>query len=362
MIHRRAAIAFTLSTAVLSGCATPPQPPRELPLFIQQEQSEVFVPAETASIADTVEQSAVAFQQTSASDAAEGGWEPVTGIEPDHLGDQSRQNLALAMASSDRKTRIEYLESAASYGNGQAHYELAKVYTEGVDRPRDLKLAQEHLTAAASANDPEATRVIGWQMIKGQGGYAQNVSGGAAVMEIAVTKSVRTQRELGMLYSNLYSDFNLNDPVKGEAYLVESYNAGDVLGALALGRLYIKQGRQAEAVAPLSFASERNDRAAAKLLASLDGTIGEARLTQPAIPDASDSEKYYQQASAIMLRKHSTDDEAKAYALFSLAADMGHNLASAELGAISGVKIVRDQQYGPGWLDAEKQSLLSGTR
>ncbi|MNJ67748.1 hypothetical protein D3C77_639460 [compost metagenome] len=124
----------------------------------------------------------------------------------------------------------------------------------------------------------------------------------------------------------------------------------------------MQQGRQVEAVAPLGFASDKNDRAAAKLLAALDGVADPGEPAQRGNLNAADSETYYQQASAIMLRKHSPDDEAKAYALFSLAADMGHNLAGAELGAISGVKAMMDRQRGPEWLDMEKQGLLSSAR
>lgn len=363
MIHRRTALAFTLTSAVLSGCATPQSTSRELPLFMQQELAQTQAHVQTDYEAATYgigEQSASAQDQTS-SDFAGNGWTPVGEAASNPLVEQSQQNLALALASTDRNSRVEYLEAAASYGNGQAHYELAKVYTEGVDRPRDLVLAQEHLVAAVSANDPEATRVIGWQMIKGQGGYAQNINGGVAVMEMAVARSVRTQRELGMLYSNLYADYKLNDPAKGETYLLEAYFAGDVPASLALGKLYVQQGKQAEAVAPLSFASDKNDRAAAKLLASFDEAAADAGATERrATPDGSISETYYQQASEIMLRKHSADDEATAYALFSLAADMGHNLARAELDAISGVRTLMDKREGAGWLEAEKIKLQSG--
>ena len=342
MIHRRAAIAVALTSVVLSGCATPPQAPRKQPLFIQQEQAQALAPAEIDPANSTVEQPIAPVQEQYTTDGAGGGWAPVTATVSDPLVDQAQQNLALAMASTDRNARVEYLDAAASHGSGEAHYELAKVYTEGVDRPRDLKLAQEHLLAAAGADNPEATRVIGWQMIKGQGGNAQNVQGGVAVMEMAATKSVRTQRELGMLYSNLYADFKMNDPAKGEAYLVQAYNSGDVPAALALGKLYIQQGRQVEAVAPLSFANDKNDRAAAKLLASLDGAVADvgalSQRANPDGPDGSDSETYYQQASEIMLRKHSADEEAKAYALYSVAADMGLEDPTAGLGAIGAFK------------------------
>lgn len=361
MIHRRAAFAVVLAHAVLAGCANEPQRPREQIFLIPQEQVQAPVDSDPAQNPVALSDTSVVDQTSS--ETEESRWSSVASNSSDTLVDQSSQNLALALASTDRNTRIEYLDAAASFGSGQAHYELAKVYTEGVDRPRDLKLAQEHLVAAASANDPEATRVIGWQMIKGQGGHEQNINGGVAVMEMAVTKSVRTQRELGSLYGNLYADYKLNDPAKGEAYLIQAYSAGDVPAAVALGKLYIQQGRQAEAVAPLAFASDKNDPAAAKLLASIGGaSAGVDATAQHGNPDGSSSETFYQQASAIMLRKHSIDDEAKSYALFSLAADMGHNLARAELGAISGVKVLMDKQLGAGWLEAEKQSLLYGAQ
>lgn len=347
MSPRLAALAIILANVALSGCVNQPQPPRQLPLFLQQGEGQASEETVYTSQPNPTDPPAQELAPTETNDS---DWRPILPAGPDPLAEQARQNLALAMNSTDRIARFEYLETAASYGSGQAHYELAKVFTEGVDRPRNLQLAQEHLLAAVSLDDPEASRVVGWQMIKGQGGYEQNLMGGVAVMEMFAEQSIRTQRELGSLYANLYSDYKLNDPAKGEQYLEQAFKSGDTPAALALGKLYIQQGRTAEAVTPLEFASGNNNVAAQKLLKSLGPNFG--------VPEPKNSESYYQQASALMLVRHGTNDEAKAYALFSLAGDMGHNLAKVELAALSGVAILMEKQRGSGWLEIEKEAIL----
>lgn len=355
MKHRRAALAIILSHTVIAGCATTSQTFREKPLFLQQDQyfeSSLIVP-----VNEQVELQEQSQNDPSAGEMLDGGWTAIESGQVDPQIDQAQQNLALAMASTDGEARYEYLALAASLGSSDAHYELAKVFTEGVYRPRDLNKAQEHLLTAASMDHPEATRVLGWQMIKGQGGIEQNLNGGVAVMEVHAAKSVRTQRELGSLYSNLYSDYQMNNPAKGEEYLISAYKAGDALAAAALGKLYVQQGREAEAVEPLSFAKENKEPTSTKLLAALKVTPSTSQLEGD--ETGNNSETYYQRASTIMVRPHTADDEARAYALFSLAADSGHNLARVELDAISGVKVVMDKKHGTGWLDAEKQSVLN---
>lgn len=356
MIQRRVVFAGLLVNVVLGGCSThtTPDPVHEQPLFMQVDGMGTAQPSP---------QDVDAYQeqyQPAENGLSTGGWAPVQ-VDETPQSAAGSEAMARALVATDPSNRLQYLEIAAEHGSGQAHYELAKAYTNGEGRPRDLALAQQHLKAAASLNDPEATRVIGWQMIKGQGGYEQNLNGGVAVMQMGVETSVRTQRELGMLFSNLYSDYKLNDPEIGEAYLVRAFNAGDAPAATALGKLYIQQGRQVEAVAPLAFATERGDPGATKMLDELNGggvvaQTGEHQLNND---DPSQGEAYYQRAIDIMMHKHGLGDEAKAYALFDLAAGQGHNLARAELAAISGVKQMMDSQRGPGWLDAEKAVLLS---
>lgn len=347
MSPRLAALAIILANVALSGCVNQPQPPRQLPLFLQQGEGQASEETVYTSQPNPTDPPAQELAPTETNDS---DWLPILPAGPDPLAEQARQNLALAMNSTDRIARLEYLETAASYGSGQAHYELAKVFTEGVDRPRNLQLAQEHLLAAVSLDDPEASRVVGWQMIKGQGGYEQNLMGGVAVMELFAEQSIRTQRELGSLYANLYSDYKLNDAAKGEMYLVQAYHSGDAPAALALGKLYIQQGRMADATSPLEFASAKNELAAVRILKKLETNITSS---EPA-----SGELYYQQASEIMINKHDLNDEAKAYALFSLADGMGHNLARVELAALGGVSVLVEKERGSGWLDVEKQEIL----
>lgn len=359
MNRRRTLIAAVLANLALSGCSSTnvPQAPTAQPLFMQVETPPPAPAGAAVSYPDEIR----TYQDPEAAhEAGVGVWVPLDQEVVDSAAVLENQALALALSQKDPALRVKYLEDAAAKGSGKAHYELAKYYTG--TKPANLKLAREHVEAAASLNHPEASRVIGWMMIKGEGGYAQNLIGGVAVMEVGVNESVRTQRELGMLFCNLYSDYKLNDPVKGEAYLLQAFNAGDVLAAAALGKFYVQQARQLDAVAPLAFAAERNDRQSAKLLATLNS--GPAQQEEPALQAAQDSgptgEAYYQRGVDIMLHQHSPSDEARAYALFDLAADMGHNLARAELAAISGVKQMMDRQQGPGWLDAAKQEVQAG--
>jgi|GEM_PF-2848908 len=359
MNRRYTILAAALANFALSGCSSPTvtQPPAAQPLFMQVDTPSPAPAGAAVSYPDEIR----TYQDPEVTQEPDAGvWVPLNQEVVDSASILESQALALALSQRDPALKVKYLEETAAKGSGKAHYELAKYYTG--TKPANLKLAREHVEAAASLNDPEASRVIGWMMIRGEGGYAQNLIGGVAVMEVGVTSSVRTQRELGMLYCNLYSDYKLNDSAKGEAYLLQAFNAGDVLAAAALGKFYVQQGRQIDAVAPLAFAAERDDRQAAKLLSTLNSEP--VQTETPALQVAQDSgptgEAYYQRGVDIMLHKHSPSDEARAYALFDLAADMGHNLARAELAAISGVKQIMDKQQGPGWLDAAKQEVQIG--
>jgi hypothetical protein len=128
--------------------------------------------------------------------------------------------LALAnqtKAAGDDASYVSYLKSAAEQGSADAHYDLAKVYTDGKIVPRDLNDASGHLRSSAGLGNPEALRVMAWQLVKGLDGSPDLGSGGA-MMEEAAKSSVRAQREAGMLFANLYR-YHLNDVEKGKALL-----------------------------------------------------------------------------------------------------------------------------------------------
>lgn len=368
MIHRRHALAIAIASFLLAGCASTERSYPTFPDYQPVATLETGGPrAESGEYVD-VDGAANVFQQQEmqvpepqAVAPVFVNQEPIAPVLSAPQRDDVDQQFELAMSIPAPAARADALDRAAQGGSGKAHYELAKIYTDGKVRPRDLSLAQQHLQQAASLDDPEATRVLGWQMIKGSANTAQNLTGGVAIMEMGVNKSVRAQRELGMLYANLYDDYKLDDIERGESYLISAYRAGDVPAAAALGKLYIRNGRQLEAVEPLSYASEHRDTAAQRLLASLGGNGAAANASIPAVDnsaqEASDGESFYTRASAIMMRKHSPEEEAKAYALFSIASDRGYNLAKAELAAISGVNVQMSKERGRGWLEEAKRTL-----
>lgn len=359
MTFRIGALPLVIGAAVLYGCTTPPPTHSyDQPFYIQaQTQADLAAAQEEPATYPSM------VPGESEAVPAESGWRPVNETGLDQQPSAAAQLYASALKAPSDASRLSLLQKAADAGSPSAHYDIAKIYSEGKVLPRNLALAQEHLQASASLGDAEATRVLGWQMVRGDNG-PQNLNGGVALMEVGAQTSVRAQRELGMLYADLYDGYRFGETAKGEMYLVQAYRAGDVPAAVALGRLYIREGRQIDAVAPLSFGSANGDATAKKLVRGLglevDSSSTQANVTQ--VDDAVSGEQFYLEANAIMLRKHSANDEGRAYALFSLASERGYNLAKVEMAAIEGVRIQMDALRGTAWLEQEKQAILAGGR
>lgn len=276
MILRRKALVLVIASFLLNACAEN-APKNQYPTFSdysgRNAAAQEAVPSPVVDGDYTVidgganvpVQPGVSDKTTAQQvEASPAQWEPTVPVADAAPIDEAERQFELATSLQSPTDRAIALDRAAQIGSGKAHYELAKIYTDGKVRPRDLALAQQHLQAAASLDDPEATRVLGWQMIKGDANTPQNINGGIAIMEIGVRKSVRAQRELGMLYANLYDDYKLDNVERGESYLLSAYRAGDVPAATALGKLYVRDGRQLEAVEPLSYASLNGDATAKK--------------------------------------------------------------------------------------------------
>ena len=284
------------------------------------------------------------------------GWKEVSIDPASKSNDEAQQAYEFALQAQGPE-RISKLVGAAEIGSAQANYELAKVYTQGTLTTRNLNTAQKYLELAASLNDPEAMRVLGWQMVRGDRGQ-QNLIGGAAVMEVSAKTSARAQRELGMLYANLYDQYKLNDESKGEALLQRAYQGGDAPAATALGKLYIRQARQLEAIAPLSFAAEASDKNAAKLLSTI-GAGPAASNPTPSIQQPARADDLYKRGLSLLMKAHDLEDEAEAYAYLSLASDQGHPQAVTELTSVAGVKTQMDAKHGLGWLHSLKDSIAA---
>lgn len=280
-----------------------------------------------------------------------------TDVEPLYQPVESQGAYLLKAAfyakdTGDKQQAIGFFNDAAALGDAQAHYELARIYTEGTLAPRDLTKANFHLKTSADLGNPEAIRVIAWKLIRGDDGKL-DIQQGAALMEQAASKSVRAQRELGMLYANLYKP-HLNDAAKGKAYLSLAYRSGDVDAAFQLGQVLVREGANLEAIEPLTYAAEHGQVRAGVELNRLAG----ATPSSAVLPQRSYSaDEMYRKGNAIMLAPgHSPAAEADAYAWFDMAAEQGHAMAAEELRALEGVKI-QMQQRNPDWLRETKARL-----
>lgn len=350
MKQKCSVLSLVIGSAVLAACSNEP--------VVRSYQEPVYAAA--MAQADQYAES-LAAPQDEPTAAAEylplgTGWKevPTDPVSTSKDAAQRAYELALQAQGPERITR---LVGAAEIGSAQANYELAKVYTQGTLAARNLDVAQKYLEQAASLSDPEAMRVLGWQLVRGDRGQ-QNLVGGAAVMEVSAKTSARAQRELGMLYANLYDQYKLNDESKGEALLQRAYQGGDAPAAVALGKLYIRQARQLEAIAPLSFAAQANDKAAVKLLSTL-GAGPAASTPTPLIQQPAGADNFYQHGLSLLMKAHDLEDEAEGYAYLSLASDQGHPQAGSELAAVEGVKTQMDRKHGSGWLRSIKDSIAS---
>ena len=345
MKQKCSVLSLVIGSAVLAACSSEPS--------VRTYHEPVYAAA--MAQADEYAES-LSPSQAEQSVPAETDWKEVQ-IEPMSASSDAAQRAYELALQEQGPGRISKLVAAADIGSAQANYELAKVYTQGTLAARNLDTAQKYLEQAASLNDAEAMRVLGWQMIRGDQGQ-QNLAGGAAVMEVSAKTSARAQRELGMLYANLYEQYKLNDEGKGEALLQRAYQGGDVPAAAALGKFYIRQARQLEAIAPLSFAAQANDKAAAKLLSTL-GAGPAASIPTPLIQQPVGADNLYQHGLSLIMKAQDLEDEAEGYAYLSMASDRGHPGAGTELAAVEGVKTQMDRKHGTGWLRSLKESIAT---
>ncbi|MBF6615512.1 MAG: sel1 repeat family protein [Candidimonas sp.] len=264
---------------------------------------------------------------------------------------------------------LDALMAAAELDHAQACYELARLLTDGKIVVRDVVSARVYLERSAELGNPEALRVLAWNYMRGEYGQV-DLALGTALMSQSAASSVRAQRELGMLYANIYQP-NLNDPVQAERFLRLAAQASDAEAAYNLGRLKQASGEFLDAVTWYEAAKTHGHPKASAALAALSEGRGEQTplpqlVQQPTEPlesveQALDGDALYRQASAILLKGHRTlEQESRAYALLSLASDMGHEAALQELAFVQGVKTLMDRK-NPNWLEEQKRRINSET-
>lgn len=254
-----------------------------------------------------------------------------------------------AKAAGDYQAMIDQLMASAEAGNPQAHYELARLLTEGKVVVRDIQAARIYLERSAALGNPEALRVLAWNTLRGDG-VPRDADKGVSMMRQAAETSTRAQRELGMLYANIYQP-SLNDFDQASAYLTMAAESGDAEAAYHLGRLKEGAGDAIGAVEWYEKASAGGqEKARAALRALENGEPGAALMLAPsarheqvAAVAAESPEAMYQLAMKLLSSRHSPDQEADAYALLVIASDNGYTLATQELVSLASLKRRLDQ-------------------
>ncbi|MDU4254580.1 tetratricopeptide repeat protein [Pseudomonas sp.] len=271
-----------------------------------------------------------------------------------------------AKAAGNYPAMLDNLMASADAGDAQAHYELARLLSEGKLVVRDQQAARLYLERSAELGNPEAMRVLAWNTLRGDGVPADQAKG-VAMMQSAAESSVRAQRELGMLYANIYKP-QLNNFDKANHYLTMAAEAGDADAQYQLGRL--KEGA-GDAMGALEwFDKARNaghPKAGAALAALQNGEKSAAPLVTPQVaPEPVNQEQHgiepdvlYQRAMDLLgsRRTLSSEQDADVYAMLTIASEGGNQLAAQELGLQSGLKQRLDKQQ-PGWLEQAKQRVM----
>ncbi len=267
-----------------------------------------------------------------------------------------------AKAAGDYQAMIDQLMASAEAGNPQAHYELARLLSEGKVVVRDTHAARVYLERSAALGNPEALRVLAWNTLRGDG-VPRDADKGVSMMRLAAETSTRAQRELGMLYANIYQP-SLNDFDQASAYLTMAAEAGDAEAAYHLGRLKEGAGDAIGAVEWYEKASAGGQEKARAALRALENgepgaalmLVPSARTEQVAAAAAESPEAMYWRAMKLLSSRHTPDEEADAYALLVLASEAGYIAATQELAFQGGIKLRLDQQ-NPGWLEQAKRRV-----
>lgn len=226
----------------------------------------------------------------------------------------------------DQDGMMAKLEMAAAQGSAEAHYELAKVYADGKLNGGNRALVADHLQASADLGNPEALRVLAWQLLRTEDDPAGRQRG-VTMMAQAAERSLRAQRELGMLYLGLYKP-DLKDAERGLDYLRAAAAGGDAEAHGQLSKALSRLGRPADAA-----------------------IVGQALQQEGAAGDTAQesAEQLYERGSAMLAKGGSNENQARAYALFDMAYRKGHQMAGVELRMLSGLKAEMDRRE-PGWL------------
>lgn len=261
----------------------------------------------------------------------------------------------------DMDSALALYTSAGQQGNAQAHYELARIYAQGLSGPVDLAKSNEHLTIAFGLGHAESTRVLAWQYLRGAG-VQKDVEKAKQLFGKAAVTSVRAQREVGMLYVNAYSQYPLGDITMGLEYLRKAAHAQDAEAAFYLYKTIVGLGKPTdESDDALLFAVSQEYPKALFLFgqtAMNKGRYEQAGQIYLKAALLGDRDAMFEYANNVMLKRfQSLDREVEAYTWFSIAAEYKQPQAIEEMVAQKGTRNMLDRKE-PGRLDR----MIAGTK
>lgn len=261
--------------------------------------------------------------------------QPVTEAAPEAYPQLAAQYLESARWNERRgetDAMLSNLRSAAQFDSAGAHFELARMLIEGEVIPRDLDQASVHLHAASGLGFPEAQRVLGRMILRGDFGEP-DYQRGVDLMAAAAATSVRARRELGMWFAGLI-DGVPRDTDFGFGLIRQAAEVGDDISAKLLIEHAPEQMQQ-------EFVAGEPQR-----LAAAHPVEGEK--SQQLSPS-----QLFDYANKIMLQpqsKRQLQDEALAYAVFKLAYEQGHEPSGRELNYLDGIRVLMERRQKD-WLE-----------
>lgn len=265
--------------------------------------------------------------------------------------DEVLQEARRVGRTGDVAGQLSLLEQSGYMGNPDAFYELAKIYLTGLGVEKAPDAAVGYLNSAMNLGNSEATRVLGWLYVMGNG-VGKDVAYGEMLLAKSAETSVRAKREFGMALANQRIP-HLNDMERGLEYLKSASEAGDAEAAKAFEAAFTAypassaEPASSTALSAGADAAKRTDEARPRQ-AIRDGGDELEQLGR-----TGDTSAIYQYALNLSLGRIRTpgDPQFKAYCWYSVAAARGYKPAREEVRSLEGVRTLADKKY-PGSMDA----------
>lgn len=265
--------------------------------------------------------------------------------------DEVLQEARRVGRTGDVMGQLALLEQSGYMGNPDAFYELAKIYLTGIGVEKAPDAAVGYLNSAMNLGHSEATRVLGWLYVMGNG-VGKDVAYGEMLLAKSAETSVRAKREFGMALTNQRIP-HLNDMERGLEYLKSASEAGDTEAAKAFAAAFTANPASAPEPEPSTALSAGADTAKRPDEARPRQAIRDGGDELEQLGRTGDTSAIYQYALNLSLGRIRAqgDPQFKAYCWYSVAAARGYGPAREEVRSLAGVRTLADKKY-PGRMDA----------